>query len=603
MINFIKKFVVFSKKKNGNISMEEINSISEKEAKEYLENCPMDSLLDLYRKENETYLQKGLFTQVDGFIACIGKPGQGKSTLCSAFYKTLYGLDKEVFSISNARLSFTKGLWIIKGKERINIRENIIKDIIDVEGFQVDDLSTWKYIMIVAFIATDIIVVNRSTRLDEVKKILNIIWNSLEKMKQLGLPRILKTIWVQLCGDEELETFEEDMKSIDNSFEKWQTKGISIKSFIVEEVNRKELRKHNGNILDVEDYLEEVKNVFLTIQKENVSESVSSLLKYIDNFNNTLNGKDTFNMDNLKNEIKKDFKNWYLIQKNKKETELLENYTKDKFIPPINSKESFNDFINKQNLDFSFSKENVKANLTFYGSSNEFDKIYNHLMEQEDYKADPSIFKSIYDSLIAKAKVEEQIEMDKKILEQKKLDQEKRLEEEKKLLEKKKLRQQALFDFENKKMEIRKYFSKLKFYDTIYSYSTCEYDIFGPYDDETKREYNNQLKTYYNEQETIKRKEWQDQIERSYHKCIVQSYGKMECFNGHKYSTDNVGCGSCRKKGVAFDNRLLYWVDGDAHYVQCDNCKKVFYIDEKIECGTCEAESYSKIKWKGGWKP
>ena len=36
---------------------------------------------------NEIYLQKGLFRQIDGFIAFIGKPGQGKSSLCLAYIK------------------------------------------------------------------------------------------------------------------------------------------------------------------------------------------------------------------------------------------------------------------------------------------------------------------------------------------------------------------------------------------------------------------------------------------------------------------------------------------------------------------------------------
>ena len=43
---------------------------------------------------------------------------QGKSLLCSEYYKALYGLDKEIFSISDARLTFIKGLWIIKGKRK-----------------------------------------------------------------------------------------------------------------------------------------------------------------------------------------------------------------------------------------------------------------------------------------------------------------------------------------------------------------------------------------------------------------------------------------------------------------------------------------------------
>ena len=83
-------------------------------------------------------------------------------------------------------MSFTKGLWILKKTEMQKIKQNIDKDIIDVEGFQVDELSTWKYIMIVAFIATDLIVVNKTERKDDIKKILSIVSNSLDKMKKLG---------------------------------------------------------------------------------------------------------------------------------------------------------------------------------------------------------------------------------------------------------------------------------------------------------------------------------------------------------------------------------------------------------------------------------
>ena len=76
-----------------------------------------------------------------GYIACVGCPGQGKSSLCNAFYKTLYGIDKELFYVKNQTLSFTKGMWILKEREKQNIKQNIDKDIIDVEGFQVDEVS------------------------------------------------------------------------------------------------------------------------------------------------------------------------------------------------------------------------------------------------------------------------------------------------------------------------------------------------------------------------------------------------------------------------------------------------------------------------------
>ena len=151
----VKKFFAFSQKKNGKITDKAINLISDKDARKFWEELPVDSLIDLEKiekEENETFIRKGIFNWRDGFIAYIGRPGEYKISLCSACYKSLYNINKEVFIISNSKLSFLKGLWIIKEKERRNIQKNINIDIIDVEGFQVDDLTTWKYIMIVAFI-------------------------------------------------------------------------------------------------------------------------------------------------------------------------------------------------------------------------------------------------------------------------------------------------------------------------------------------------------------------------------------------------------------------------------------------------------------------
>lgn len=530
---YVKKLIVYLKKKGGKIDDDEINSISDIEAEEYLEKCPIDSLIDLNR--GDIYLQKGLFLTIDGFIACIGKPGQGKSSLCSAFYKTLYGLNKEIFSIADSKLTFTKGLWIIKERERRSIRENIIKDIIDVEGFQADDLNTWKYIMIVAFISTDIIVVNRdATRMDEVKKMMSIIWNSLEKMKQLGLPKILKTIWVQISDEDELPKFKQIMEEIDNPFEKWKEKNIEIKSIFIEAVDKKTLKKAHKNILEVESYLEQTKEAFLTIQKENMGESVSTLLAHIDNFNNTLNGEHAFNMETIKKEIERDFYIYYLIQKNKKEAKLLEKYTLDKFIYPINSRESFNDFINKQKIDFSFDRNDVKEKLTFYGSSIEFDKIYNELMDKKDYKADEKIFLPQYDILIAKIKNDEEIENEREKIKKEKLDAEKKNKREFELFQKEQKRQKAFLDFRGAKLEINKYFSLLKFYDDIDSYSSNKYNIEGDYDNNIKNDYNKKLLDYYKYKEKEIRKNWSEQIERSKYKAVVQAYGVMECEKGCK---------------------------------------------------------------------
>ena len=132
--------------------------------------------------------------------------------------------------------------------------------------------------MIVAFISTDIIIVNKSDRMDDVKKILSITWNSLDKMNKLGFPKILKNIWVQIEDEDKLSEFEVMMDSIDNSSEKWKEKGIKLNPFLLEQLSKKDLKKVKGNILEEETYLEQAKTAFEKILNLPKYESVTALL-------------------------------------------------------------------------------------------------------------------------------------------------------------------------------------------------------------------------------------------------------------------------------------------------------------------------------------
>ena len=107
--------------------------------------------------------------------------------------------------------------------------------------------------------------------------------------------------------EDKINIFQDIMNSIDNSSEKWNEKGIKLYPILLEAIEKKELKMAKGNILECESYLEQVKSMFEQVQGINLSESVSASLTHIDNFNNTLNGKDTFNMDNIKDELKNDF--------------------------------------------------------------------------------------------------------------------------------------------------------------------------------------------------------------------------------------------------------------------------------------------------------
>ena len=162
--------------------------------------------------------------------------------------------------------------------------------------------------------------------MDDAKKILNIIWNSLEKMNKLGLPRILKTIWIQVTNKKGLNTFNSEMQNIGISLENWNEKGIKIRPFKIAVVSEDELEDANDNILNVEKHTKNVKEVFALIQEENKGESVSTFINKIDDFNNALNGKEVFDINHIKGELKKDVDNYYLIIKNKKERELMNEY-------------------------------------------------------------------------------------------------------------------------------------------------------------------------------------------------------------------------------------------------------------------------------------
>lgn len=57
----------------------------------------------------------------------------------------------------------------------------IKRDLLDVEGFQVNDAKCWKYVMIIAFLSTDLLILNRNPIFDDVKKMIKIIETSLKK--------------------------------------------------------------------------------------------------------------------------------------------------------------------------------------------------------------------------------------------------------------------------------------------------------------------------------------------------------------------------------------------------------------------------------------
>ena len=112
--------------------------------------------------DKKCHLKKNVIEFINSAIGVLGPPGAGKSSLCCAFYKIKYNMKNDFFEMSNSDVSFTKGIWVLKESERMKIKENIERDILDVEGFQVDEIKSWKYVMIISFLCTQIIILNKT---------------------------------------------------------------------------------------------------------------------------------------------------------------------------------------------------------------------------------------------------------------------------------------------------------------------------------------------------------------------------------------------------------------------------------------------------------
>ena len=501
-------------------------------------------------------IKKELLKEINSFVSCLGESGVGKSTFGSNFYKKLYKVKNDYFESSDGVKSFTKGIWMISDEERRRIPEYISKDFLDVEGFQVDNSNTWKYAMIIAFLSTDLIILNNIKKYDKVKKIFKIIEKSLKRMEQMKIPRILKAIYIQTIKDPKNQIPIEELLKI-FEYDEEIFKNIKIKyiylPFIPNVENEKELMKYYNYRTNFEEILNILKNTY----KYN---AVASLMNHIDNFNDAINGITSFNNQTILKDIEIDFNSVYSKYENKLKISLYQKIPELKKFVKLG--ETFEDFIKLLNLTFEFQINDY--DFTFYGGCNTYDKYYEELKKRKSFRIKPKdIFFDLYNTEIL------------------------RLES-----EKDKDKQEIYNEYLKKKFEIDNYFSLLKFYQKI-EYLDLELKVDNGHK-EYKLERENDLKDYFNEKIREKVKEWEEQIQRAKWKAPVQDYGEMRCENGHEFKNDLIYCPIC--------NETVYWVDSDEKYVICKGCQRVTKISGELRC-ECGALSKSKIKWIKGYKP
>ena len=505
---------------------------------------------------NDVIIKKELLKSIKSFIASLGGPGSGKSTFASNYYKLLYRVKNDYFNSSNSEISVTKEIWMITEKERGKIPSYINKDMLDVKGYESDDIKSLKYVMIVTFLSTDIVILHRDPRYDNVKKIIKNIENALKKMKQLDIPTILKNIYIQKKDTE--KTIEELLEQFE--YDKDIFKEINFEYIFLPEVKNS---KEKQDLLEDSEYKKNFEKIVNKLNKKDVYNSVSSLMNYIDNFNNVINGKDAFEKEKLFRDIEIDFNGVY----NKYETKLKNIlYEKIPYLKKLdNLNETFEDFINKQtNLNLTFEIRN--EDFTFYRDN--YIYFYEELKKNKSFKIDP---KEIFNDFYNKERNRLEGELDKK--------------------------KQIIIDELNKKEKaINNYFSLLKFYQEI---DDRKLDLKINVDTDQikfKEEKENELINYFYKKIKEKEKEWEDQIQRAKWKLPVQARGEMKCVNGHKFDNDLVLCGEC-KKGY------LYWVDSDEKYTICESCNNIHKISGELVCSRCGGKAKSTVKWVEGFKP
>ena len=616
--------------------------------------------------DNKIEIRKELLKNVNSFIACLGPPGAGKSTFCSNYYKSLYKVKNDYFESSDENLTFTKGIWMISDNERRKIPIMIKKDLLDVEGFQVDDVKCWKYVSIIAFLSTDLLILNRNPRFDDVKKMLRIIENSLKKVENKKIPRILKNIYIQTTSKKPKNTIEQlKEKFIAN---KELFRGINFSYIYLPSLEEDELEENNKDLIQIPKYKENFEKILQILSNSNLlKNSVSSLMDYIDYFNSTINGNSGFNTQTIFKDIESDFNGVYSRCENKLKNDLFKKADILKKVQNIN--ETFNDFINKQiGLIFIFQINN--DDFTFYGSCKDFNNYYEQLKAKKSFRLNPKdIFFDIYQAQMKELEIKEKkrrFEEEQKIreaeMQRKREEEKKRIEEEEKRIKQERekrrlaeqmekardeatrkqreeqrrkeeqeenrklelLRKQSLEAqkreeqearrkmeeqkrkieeeekinnlYNNKIKEINNYFSKLKFYETISSTYNLKLNIYTTQTN-LKNEYEKKLREHYDNKIKEKKKDWEDQIERSKWKVRVQSHGEMKCKNGCDL-IDNVTCKKCDKN--------LFWVDSDEKYAICDKCpesKCITKISGNLFCKGCGSKSLAEVKWIKGYKP
>jgi len=280
---------------------------------------------------------------------------------------------------------------MVTDEKRRKIPEYMSRVFLDVEGFQIDNHNSWKYVMIVAFLSTDLIILNDKPRYDQVKKMIKIIEKIFKEMQEKNIIRILKVIYIQtIKGSINQMSIEELLKIFE--YDERVFKNIKFQYIYLPFIPAEEKEKKLMNYPKYSKNFEEILNLLNTTNNDN---SIVNLMNYIDSFNELINGNTLFNNQAILKDIEIDFNGVYSRYENKSKLSLIQKLPNLKKFDKLG--ETFEDFIKQINLTFEFKIKN--EDFTFYGSSNTYDEFYEKLKKNKTFRIEPKdIFLDFYNS-------------------------------------------------------------------------------------------------------------------------------------------------------------------------------------------------------------
>jgi len=179
-----------------------------------------------------------LLDQARYLVAVFGPTGAGKSTLCNTFYHITFGSTNSFFEPSAQPTSYTKGLWVLSKQAKIQLPDSINWEVVDMEGFQVDQMSSWKMAMVLCVLAEIVIFCNRDARCDNLFKAAIVFEKGRKLSQQLGMKPITKQIFVQVEEGIEKELEASVLQKIEEMIP-----NVSIISFEIPQLRNKNKKK------------------------------------------------------------------------------------------------------------------------------------------------------------------------------------------------------------------------------------------------------------------------------------------------------------------------------------------------------------------------